>query len=382
MLSCLWCADVDVSVVLDLGEQALANEFLREPKEHDKFPLRLGLCGHCGLLQVMERVSPERLFRDYIYVTGKSEMVRVHAEALAERYPSRKRLYGQPALIVEVGSNDGTVLVEFEKRGWDVVGVDPAENVARTAPVKTLPRFFNRETAAEIVDKHGRANIVLARHVFAHCQEPHEFLLAVQMLLQPNGMLLIESPDARDFWKNMEWDTVYHEHATVVGTRPLRRLLAGYGMRIVMQERVALHGGSTIWSIVNAPLTGEARDLLDLPPEAWERKANWAVMRDAVERDCEGLREFLRTNPGTCGYGAPAKGNVRLQRAGVTREEMPCIYDWSPSKVGMLAPGTGIPIVDASEFKGERAVLLAWNFRKEIEGKHPGVEFFGPGKEG
>src|SRR3954451_21324611 len=177
---CRICSTSLPEPFLDLGRMPLANSFLSAPSEfasEETHPLAVAGCPVCGLVQLTYVVPAEQLYRDYIYVSSTSDGVRAHAHYIAR---TRIAQYGwhPPARVVEVASNDGTVLQAFQKRGVRVVGVEPARNIAaiaEAAGVPTIPEFFNRESAQRVLREHGRASAILGRHVFAHVDDVHEF---------------------------------------------------------------------------------------------------------------------------------------------------------------------------------------------------------------
>src|SRR5207302_8938983 len=206
---------------LDLGEMPLANSFLSGPEEFSSeasYPLAVAGCASCGLVQLNYVVPAEQLYRDYIYVSSTSEGVRRHAERLGDTLVAQ---YGWTSrdLIVEVASNDGTVLQAFRQRGVRVLGVEPARNIAfidNAAGIPTIAEFFNRDSAQVVLREHGRAAAVLGRHVFAHVDDGHDFVEAVKYCLADEGVFLVEVPYLGDFVEKLEFDTIYHEHLSYV----------------------------------------------------------------------------------------------------------------------------------------------------------------------
>src|SRR4051794_25269815 len=202
---------------LDLGEMPLANAFLSSAAEfagEQRYPLAVAACQDCGLVQLTYVVPAEILYRDYIYVSSTSDGVRAHAARLAatlvEQYGWR-----QSSLIVEVASNDGTVLKAFQRQNVHVMGVEPARNIAAIAErdgVPTVPEFFEPATARAIRASNGPAAAIIGRHVFAHVDDVHAFFDAVDALLTDDGVFIVEVPYLADFLDHLEFDTVYHEH--------------------------------------------------------------------------------------------------------------------------------------------------------------------------
>ena len=368
--------------ILDLGSMPLANSFLASPGEFAQeasYPLAVTSCVGCGLAQLTYTVPAEQLYRNYIYVSSTSEWVRAHAERLAADLSSRYG-WGPSDLLVEVASNDGTVLKAFQKRGIQVLGVEPALNVAaiaEAAGVPTAPEFFTEESTAALVARSGPAAGILARHVFAHVDNLDDFLRGVSRLLRPNGILVIEVPYFGALVESLEFDTVYHEHLSYFALQPLERLFAAHDLQVMDVERVNLHGGSMILHVgrtnghspsdcVRAMRADEqARRLTDV--------STLAGLGDAIRAWKERFEEFVaglvRAQATLVGYGAAAKANTLLNYCPSVARALSCILDRSPLKHGRYTPGTHVPVVSADRWEEHAAthmLILAWNFQEEI----------------
>ena len=369
---------------LDLGEMPLANSFLSSPEEFSSersYPLAVAGCPACGLVQLNYVVPAEQLYRDYIYVSSTSEGVRRHAEHLAETLITQYG-WGSSDLIVEVASNDGTVLKAFKHRGVNVLGVEPARNIAsiaNAAGIPTVPEFFNRESANTVLAQHGRVSGIFGRHVFAHVDDVHEFVEAVKLCLADDGVFLIEVPYLGDFLDHLEFDTVYHEHLSYISLGAMEQLCRRHDMELVDVEQISLHGGSVVIHMRRKGIAGKPSDRLTRllererqsqmsDPQRLKRFA--ADVREWKKR-FEGLIGQLRDSGASLiGYGAAAKGNTLLNYCSAEAKSLHYILDRSSHKHGRYTPGTHIPVEDADRWtKGSRPthmVILAWNFKDEI----------------
>jgi novobiocin biosynthesis protein NovU/D-mycarose 3-C-methyltransferase len=379
---CRICAQPLPAPFLDLGEMPLANSFLSTAADASaelRYPLAVAGCTQCGLVQLTHVVPAEQLYRDYIYVSSTSDGVRRHGEYLADTLIAQ---YGwQPAdLIVEVASNDGTVLRSFKQRGVRVLGVEPARNIAAIAVnngVPTLAEFFNRESAATVLSQQGRASLIFGRHVFAHVDDVHEFMDAVQSCLEDDGVFVVEVPYLGDFLEHLEFDTVYHEHLSYISLGAMEHLCREHGMELVDVERISLHGGSIVLHMrrkgVGAP-SGRLTLLLEQEREAKmhdpSRLRAFAADVHQWKRQFEALIESLRHKGARMiGYGAAAKANTLLNFCPSAAHALPAILDRSPHKHGKLTPGTHIPVrpvEDWEQLRPTHLVILAWNFQREI----------------
>jgi SAM-dependent methyltransferase len=380
---CRICGDPLPAPFLDLGLMPLANSFLSEPADagaEAKYPLAVAGCSGCGLLQINYVVPAEQLYRNYLYVSATSDAVRAHATTLAEGLV-RQYGWGASDLVVEVASNDGTVLKAFQRAGVRVLGVEPAENIAAIAEregVPTVAEFFTASTARAVRESHGRASAILGRHVFAHVDDVHGFLEGVGHLLSDTGVFVIEVPYVGDLLEHLEFDTVYHEHLSYIGLAPMSRLAERHGLRLVDVERIGLHGGSIILHMQRATagtkpsarLTAMLAEEIAQKPADPRRLAAFATSVQQWKRRFEALiGELTASGARLVGYGAAAKANTLLNYCPEVARSLALILDRSPHKHGLYTPGTHLRVQSAEAWQpGETThmVILAWNFQQEI----------------
>jgi SAM-dependent methyltransferase len=364
-----------------LGPTALANSFLSSLDEFAReasYPLDVYFCRSCSLVQLLDVIDPEVLFRNYIYVSGTSDTMAAHYEEYAAAVIGMLRLTADD-LVAEVASNDGSLLRRFAQRGIRVLGVEPASNIARIAAetgVPTVNAFFNFRAAQSIQRKHGFAKAVLANNVLAHVDETRDFLLGCRRLLAPGGLAVIEVPYLGDLLDRLEYDTIYHEHLCYFSVTALMRLCEEAGLAVVRIDRVPVHGGSLrVYAsadrkehspAVRALASGEER----LGFTGIERFQELARAVEANRRALVSLLERLHgEGRSLAGYGAPAKGNTLLNYCGIGPRLVPFTVDKNPLKVGKFTPGMHIPVLPVSELLARRpdyTLILAWNFASEI----------------
>ena len=383
---CRACGSVEIQPFLDLGSMPPANALIppgQEGAAETRFPLALCSCRTCELVQLTHVVSATTLFRQYVYFSSQSGAMARHFATLANDVADRFVPAG--GLVVEMGSNDGILLRSLVDRPIRILGVDPAENVAeqaRSRGVPTIADFFSEDLARRIRVEHGGASAIFANNVFAHIDNLDDVLRGVDELLTPGGVLVIEVPYIVDFLEHLEFDTVYHEHLSYFGVRPLARLFGRFGFEIFDVSHWPVHGG-TIRVFVR-----RARDARsDASPvvaeyDARERAAGTAESARLARfaRDIAGLRDTLvqlvdeirRGGKRVVGYTAPAKGIVLLNYCSLDVARIPYLADSTPAKQGCLAPGVRIPIVSPEHFRSDGpdyAILLAWNHASEILAK-------------
>lgn len=381
--TCRACGGVRLSSFLSLGPTPLANGFLRSEEEfaaEPTFPLDVFLCENCSLVQLLDVVDPEILFRDYVYVTGTSRTMAEHNALYADEVVAY--VDAQPReLVVEVASNDGSLLKRFQPFGLRTLGVEPAANIAaiaREAGVPTVAEFFNLETASSVRAEQGAARAVIANNVLAHVDDTSDFLAGCRELLDDDGRVIVEVPYLRDLLEKLEYDTIYHEHLAYFSVTALMCVFGSAGLSIERVDRVPVHGGSLrVYAARREELAHHAPAAVEMAEEEAKLGLTSLARFEAFAHDVEanreallelltGLREDGRT---LAAYGAPAKGNTLLNYCGIGPDLLPYTVDKSDLKVGSYTPGTHLPVRPTSVLAEEQpdcTLILAWNFAPEI----------------
>ena len=377
--SCRLCGERRFDDVLDLGSTPLANAFVaREALGAPEalYPLRVIHCGGCGLVCLSVAVDPVELFGGYPYVSGTSDTMRRHfGDSAAE---IARRFLERGDLAVDIGSNDGTLLAAFP-RDFRVLGVEPAENIARIARERGVPTenaFFSAALAREISGREGPAGVVLANNVVPHIDDLADLMTGVGALLAPDGVLVCELPSLLELIHRNAFDTIYHEHLSYFSLTTLTRLAERHGLSVFDAQSLDVHCGSLRVSMDRGrrPRGPRVEELL-----ARERAARlddpvtysaFAARVDETRRTFRALLEAELARGLRCaGYGAAAKGNMLLCAASVGPGLLSFIADKNPLKQGRFTPGTHIEVSPPSRIESERPdvlVILAWNFATEI----------------
>ncbi len=246
---CRSCGSREGALILDLGLQPLANNLLREEdlaKPEPKFPLRLAVCQSCWLLQILDLIPPVQLFSEYLYFSSFSDLMLRHAKEAAERY-IREFGLDQKSLVIEIASNDGYFLKNFQAASVRSLGIEPAKNIAKVAReqgIETIVEFFGKELAEKLASERREADLILGNNVFAHAPDTNDFVAGLRALLKPAGRIILEFPYAVDFIEKTEFDTIYHEHVFYFSLTALEPLFQRHGLSIFHVERLGIHGGS------------------------------------------------------------------------------------------------------------------------------------------
>jgi len=370
--------------VWSFGETPLANAYVdpAEASEPDLFfPLDVYFCEDCHLVQLCDIVDPEVLFSHYQYVSSTSSSFRAHFDAYAMHIIDRFHLT-EKSFVVDVGSNDGVLLKPFQKHGVRTLGIDPAENVAKLAiadGIDTRVAFFTPDIAKEIVDEHGKADIITANNVFAHTDDVNGFVQSVKELLAPEGVFIFEAQYLGDLIEKNLFDIVYHEHLCYYHVTPLVTFFARHGLEVFDVELVGTHGGSIRVFVQgkNGPNARESRlnDLLKNEEQYGLNSINpYRHFAERIQENKERLHKIIREikaeKKRIVGYGAPAKLTTLMYAFGLNGNDIEYIVDDDKiMKQGKLTPGTRIPIVAPSILatdKPDYCLILAWNFAEVI----------------
>ncbi len=382
--SCRSCGSGPLEPILDLGLQPLANALPTTDAPgtaEDRYPLDLVLCPACSLVQITETVPPEILFREYLYFSSFSETMLTHARDLAARLIVERSL-DSGSLVAEVASNDGYLLQFYKQAGIQVLGIEPARNVAKWAEenrgIPTVVEFFGEELARGLAKDGRRADVIHAHNVMAHVADLNGFVAGLEAMLKPGGIALIEAPYLGEMIAQTEFDTIYHEHLCYFSATALDHLFRRHGLMLENVERVAIHGG-TLRMFVGR--VGESAGRSPSVETILAEEAAWGVGRveayrpfaQRVDELRDSLRALLADLKGQghrlAAYGASAKGSTLLNYFGIGRETLDFVADRSTVKQGRFTPGTHLPIRPAEailEAKPDYVLLLTWNFKDEI----------------
>lgn len=385
--NCRLCSCDYLTKILALTSTPPANAFVPASMlgtKQERFPLDLWMCDACKHVQLLDIVDPSALFSDYVYVSGTSSVFVKHFEDYAARVVLDLDLKPND-LVVDIGSNDGTLLRFFRQHGMAVLGVDPAKEIAaRTTAsgIETLPEFLSPSLAARIVYEHGPASVVTANNVFAHADDLAGFTESVKAMLAPDGVFVFEVSYLADMYESTTVDLIYHEHVSCHSVSPLVPFFARHGMHLFAVERIATHGGSIRCFVqlkggsyrlrADVATAIEFENRLDLGD-----KETWTAFCGEVDHVGISLYRALKAlkseGKTIAGFGAPAKATTLMYHFGLDGSVIDFIVDDSPMKQGLFTPGLHIPVLPSSaitERKPDYLLILAWNFADSIVAKN------------
>lgn len=390
---CRICERKSLLKFLSLGNVPLVNSFIPKAhlnsKEH-RYPLDVYFCTYCNLVQLVDVVPKEALFKEYIYYSSMSKTIPLHFVELARDIEAQLKSQKRP-LVVEIGSNDGVLLKNIDQSRIRVVGVEPAGNIAslaQAAGIDTINNFFSKEVAVEIVQSRGQANVIVGCNVVGHIDDLRGLLEATDILLTDDGVFICEFPYLVDLLRNVEYDTIYHEHLSYFAVRPLVHLFSLFGMQIHDVKRFGVHGGS-IRVFASRKRTTEnpvsvsqlIKLELEMKLDQFETYSGFSAKVESSKEQLVSLVHRLKDEGNSlAGYGAPAKGNILLNYCGIGPETLDYIVDSTPSKQGLYSPGVRIPVVSPKRFVSDPpnyALMLAWNYKNEILEKETNYQMKG-----
>lgn len=381
--SCQICGSKNLELVIDLGHQPLCDSLpsaaqLNGPEK--TFPLRQMWCRDCSLSQLDYVVPGEEVYHlEYPYRSGITKELAVYQAALAEEAIKEHGLV-KDSLVVDIGSNDGTLLGGFKSRGMRVVGVEPTNisKIAREAGVETVQAFFGEDTARHIVESHGKAKLVTATNVFAHMATLGKVVRGLSELLADDGVFVLENHYLLEVMKTGQFDTIYHEHLRTYSLKSIVRLFEFYDFTVIDVRHVDRYGGNIRVSVAKGrgrtPRDSVQRILKEEDDFGLSRPEPYIAFRKLAERAKFDLLELAlkcrREGLSFVGNSCPGRCSTLLNYAGIDRTMMPYICEQPTSlKLGLHLPGKHIPVVNNQRLIDEQpdyVVLLAWHYAEPI----------------
>ena len=385
-VTCRLCGEPNPRVILHLQPTPPGDHYVTAgqlDRLQATYPLDLTWCPACHHCALADVVAPAILYGNYIYNTAISLGLVQHfgqyAEAIlgAVKPPSG-------ALVIDIGSNDGTLLQAFKKRGMRVLGIDPAHEVANKAKgagIDTLVAYFNRELASNVRAAHGPAVIVTANNVFANVDDLDDMVAGIRTLLAPDGVYVFETGYVVDLVRQTIADNIYHEHVSYYAVRPLVSFFRRHGMEMVGVERVETKGGS-LRGVVQ--LAGGQRALGPTVQKWSDYEANlgfdtdvpYRMFADRVTRVTSDLGELLgklkAAGKTIAGYGASVGTTTLMYQFGLDRF-LSFLVDDNPMRHGLFTPGHHLPVLASEELytrKPDHVLVLAWRYVEPIRAKH------------
>lgn len=373
--------------VLDLGRQPLGNGFVRDTDQAEYwFDLACGFNEESRLFQLITQPSPELMFHeDYAFFSGTSRRMAEHFESLAASILDRGLLRSPSPFVVELGSNDGILLKHFARRGISHLGVEPSRDVALAAQeqgVDVMQRFFDADTARQIVAERGHADLVVAANVMCHIPDLAELTAGIDILLNADGILMFEDPYLADVIQLGSYDQIYDEHVFLFSAMSVERIFAPIGLELIDVEHLSTHGGSMRYTLGRAgrrEATSAVSSVLEAEKaQGLHLTSTYLAFADRVAQSGRDLKASMVEAKGQgltiAAYGATSKSTTLYNYAGIGPDLITYICDNTPGKIGAFSPGVHIPVLAEGTFREappDIAFLAAWNHEKEIVERYP-----------
>jgi C-methyltransferase C-terminal domain/Methyltransferase domain/Putative zinc binding domain len=382
---CQVCGHAPLTNVLSLGYMPPVNQMVpigAMPRQQPWFPTDLLHCGNCDLVQLGLAVDPVIIFPpDYPYTSGTTKLLRDNFAELYAEASAMLRL-GADDLVIDIGSNDGTLIGNFKSGGHRVLGIEPTEvgKIAAGRGIPTLTRYFTPVVAAEVRREHGPARLVTAANCFAHIEDVHAIVEGILDLLEPDGVFVSESHYLIGLLDRLQYDTIYHEHLRYYSVTSLAHLLEMHGLEVFHARPIPSHGGSIrvyaarrgvmpINASVATMRAGEPRGCAMLARlEAFRREVMLSKLRLLAM-----IRDLKEQGARICGISAPSRASTLVNYVGLDAALVDYVCEIAGSlKIGKCMPGTGIPVVEESRLftdQPECAIIFSWHIADELAPK-------------
>ena len=366
---------------MSFGKMPIANGFLNKDKFNDEFffEMEVGFSEDLSLFQLNDHPKPKMMFnKNYPFFTGSSQQMKLHFKNYADWI--KKYHPGKIKNIIEIGSNDGTFLKNFNSDEYNTLGFEPSGNVAERASndsVNTINEFFNKNSVRDQKEFIKNTDLICAANVICHVPNLNDLIQSVDLMLNKKGIFVFEEPYLGSMFEKISYDQIYDEHIFIFSVTSVNKIFILFDMELIDVLPQTTHGGSMRYVIgrknshkinsnVNKLLEKEKIENLDNISSCEKFKESCEISKIKTRKN---LLKFKRNNYKIAGYAATSKSTTILNYCNIGNKIIDYICDTTPEKIGKFSPGTHIPIVDMSHFKKfipDIAYLFAWNHKDEI----------------
>ena len=381
MSKCLIC-DSEYSSFVDFGVMPIANAFATKEqiKNEYTFPMKVGFCGNCNMVQLVEQPDREKMFHEnYAFFSSTSNYMKEHFKLFSNSVSELQDL-NENSFVVEVGCNDGILLENFIIENIPCLGVEPSENVAQVAMekgIEVIMKFFDRPLAEHILQSHQKADAILSANVMCHIPYIHSIYDGVKTLLKEDGVFIFEDPYLGEIIEKTSFDQIYDEHVFLFSALSVNYLANMHDLELVNVEPQITHGGSMRYTIAHKGIKTVSQNVIKLIDQekklGLDKKQSYLGFTDNVNKIKNDLINLLTKlkNDGkkVVAYGATSKSTTVTNYFGITPDLVECIYDTTPIKQNKLSPGAHIPVLPYDQFRESNpdyVLLFAWNHATEI----------------
>ena len=381
MAKCLICSS-NYQPFVDFGEMPIANAFVTKEniKNEYYFPMKVGFCEICKMVQLIEQPDREKMFHEkYAFFSSTSNYMELHFKKFADSVSEIQNL-NENSFVVELGCNDGIMLQNFVADNIPCLGVEPSKNVAQVAMdkgIEIVTEFFDKHLAEKIIQSHQKADVILSANVMCHIPYAHSIFDGIKTILKENGVFMFEDPYLGEVIKKTSFDQIYDEHVFLFSALSVSYLANMHGLELVNIHIQPTHGGSMRYTMAHKGMKSVSKNVINLIKQeqkiGLDKKQSYLGFTDSIDKIKVDLIKLLTKlkNDGkkVVAYGATSKSTTVTNYFGVTPELVECIYDTTPIKQNKLSPGAHIPVLPYEQFRESNAdyvLLFAWNHATEI----------------
>ena len=367
------------NIFLDLGKMPIANGFLNKKNNKKEFfyKLKCAFNKKLSLFQIVDFPSPKKMFnKDYPFYTSSSKFMVNHFRNFSKFL--KKNYLKKNSILIEIGSNDGTFLRNFNKK--NSIGFEPStsvHNVALKKGIRSINKFFNLKNISKLKKYHGKVDLIFGANVFCHIPDQVNLIKSIDKLLSKNGAIIFEEPYLGSMYKKVSYDQIYDEHIYIFSLTSIKKIYEKFGFELVDAYHQITHGGSMRYILRRKKNLKKSKNLINLLNIEKKNKIDkfsaCLKFKKNVINSKKKLRykikKILENKNSICGYGATSKSTTILNFCNIDNSMIDCIFDTTDDKIGKVTPGTHIPIVDYKLFKKSKykhVFLFAWNHKKEI----------------
>ena len=383
----------NIKPFMTFGKMPIANGFV-EKKNFDKeffFEMEVGFSDELSLFQLNDHPKPEKMFNEnYPFFTGSSEFMKVHFKNYADFV--KKEYLKSNSKIIEIGSNDGTFLKNFNENKNNIIGFEPSSNVAELAKKNDVPttnEFFNTESVSKLSNFLGSTDLICASNVICHVPNLNNLIESIDLLLTKSGTFIFEEPYLGSMFNRVSYDQIYDEHIFIFSATAIKNIFRRYNFDLIDALPQKTHGGSMRYIVkrkknstptanLSKILDDEKRAKLDSPESCLIFKKNCEISKEKIKNKINLLK---KNGKSICGYAATSKSTTILNYCGIDASHIDYICDTTEEKIGKYTPGSHIPIKNMEYFyknQTDSIYLFAWNHMNEIlqKEKHFKGEWF------
>ena len=381
MPKCLIC-ESDYQPFVDFGEMPIANAFATKEEMNNEytFPMKVGFCESCNMVQLVEQPDREKMFHDnYAFFSSTSNYMQEHFKQFAHSVSNLQNL-DKKSFVVEIGCNDGIMLQNFVTDKIPCLGIEPSKNVAEVAMgkgIEVINQFFDQPLAEKITQTYQKADAILSANVMCHIPYMHSIYDGVKTLLSDDGVFIFEDPYLGEIIEKTSFDQIYDEHVFLFSALSISHLAKMHDLELINVESQVTHGGSMRYTIAHKGAKAVSQNVTNLIEKeknlGLDSAQAYTGFTDSVNKIRDDLIELLnklkKDGKKVVAYGATSKSTTVTNYFGITPELVECIYDTTPIKHNKLSPGAHIPVLPYKQFRESNpdyVLLFAWNHATEI----------------